>query len=346
MGSFSFRLGSIPVRIQGLFLLTAVLLGLTANAGPISVPLLAIVVVASTLVHELGHALVGMAYGLRPQIDLHGMGGTTSWLVDPSAAQDVRERLSPFRSVVVSLAGPCFGLLLAGLAYAVDHGFRTKPALLHNVLEHAVVWNVVWSVFNLLPILPLDGGNVLASTVRGLTSLGSAPKPGEPVHTAARNRGQIGVRYWSIGLAVVLGLLALRGGALVLAVISALFVMQNVRGIALLRRLEGEAPLHDAVAKGKDAVNARDGRLAISYGEAIVRDAVTMEMRREGLMLLAYGRLLEGHWAQLMQLLGDAKVEFGAGELARFETAVRDLGRPEDAEQIRHWAYQTAGFKP
>jgi Zn-dependent protease len=311
-------------------LLTALLLGLSANAGTSSVPIFGVIVLVSVLVHELGHAMVGKAFGLRPQIDLHGMGGTTSWIVDPSDAQQARERLSPLRSVLVSVAGPFSGFLLGAVFFGIDRLLPAKPALMQAAFEYGQGVNVVWSVFNLLPILPLDGGNVLASTLRGLT----------------KGRGQIAVRYWSIGLSVVLGLFALKARAIVLMGLAAIFVLQNVRSIALLRRLEGEAPLHTAVAKGKDAVDARDGRLAISYGETIVRDAVTMEMRREGLMLLAYGRLLEGQWAHLMQLLDAAKAEFGAGELSRFESAVRDLGRTEDADQIRQWVYITAGFKP
>jgi Zn-dependent protease len=320
-------------------LLTAVLLGLSSNAGPVSVAIFGLIVVVSVMVHELGHALVGMAFGLRPQIDLHGMGGTTSWLLDPSAAQETREKLSPLRSVLVSLAGPGFGLLLGVLVVAVDRFLPTKPQIVQTAIADAKWVNIGWSIFNLLPILPLDGGNILASTVRGIMGHGRS-------EVRAGARGQIGVRYWSIGLAIALGLLALRAGAIMAVGLSAIFVMQNLRGIALLRRLAGEAPLHDAVAKGKEAVGERDGRRAISYGEAIVREAVTMEMRREGLMLLAYGRLLEGQWAQLMQLLDDAKVEFGAGELSRFEATVRDLGRTEDADQIRQWVYLAAGFKP
>ena len=38
------------------------------------------IVFISVLVHELGHALVGRMFGLDPQIELHGMGGTTSWV--------------------------------------------------------------------------------------------------------------------------------------------------------------------------------------------------------------------------------------------------------------------------
>jgi uncharacterized protein YqgV (UPF0045/DUF77 family) len=103
--------------------------------------------------------------------------------------------------------------------------------------------------------------------------------------------------------------------------------------------------LRETVARGRQAVEQRDGRTAITAGESVVREAVTMEMRREGLMLLAYGRLLEGHWAQLMQLLDAAKVEFGASELSRFEQTVRELGRSDDADQIREWVNLTSGFQ-
>lgn len=329
MGSFAFSLGSIPVRIHGVFVLTALLLGAGKGTSPLSIAIWAAIVLISVMVHELGHAGVGIAFGLRPQIDLHGMGGTTSWLIDPSDANVTRERLSAWRSMFVSFAGPLAGLILGVIVVLCERGVPNPSPLVKQAFEDAKWVNIGWSIFNLLPMLPLDGGNILASFVRGITG----------------GRGQIAVRYWSIGIAVLLGALGLKLQALVLVALAAVFVMQNMRGLSLVKRLAAEEPLKDLVAQGKQAVDNRDGRSAIVMGETVVREAVTLEMRREGLMLLAYGRLLEGQWAHLMQLLEAGRVEFGASELARFEATVRELGRTEDADQIRGWVNAAAGFK-
>ncbi|HEY8075194.1 MAG TPA: hypothetical protein VIF62_13815, partial [Labilithrix sp.] len=143
----TFRLGSIPVRVRGTFLFIALIIGAQFQK-PQLVAIAAAVVFVSILVHELGHAFVGRAFGLQPQIEMHGMGGTTSWI----AGRNVGNA----RGVVISLAGPTFGFLLAAIAYFA-HG-RSSNAFVTFALEFAFTVNVYWGIFNLLPLLPLDGG--------------------------------------------------------------------------------------------------------------------------------------------------------------------------------------------
>jgi stage IV sporulation protein FB len=329
MSALYFRLGSIPVRIHGIFLITALLLSAMDGASVPGIAIRMVIILASVLFHELGHALSGMVFGLRPQIELHGMGGTTSWIVDPANIGETRERLSPWRSIVVSFSGPFFGFILGGAVYFGQRYLPHDNLLVDRAVKSALWINLGWSVFNLFPILPLDGGNILASVFRWVTG----------------GKGQFAARYVSIVLAVVLAGLMLWQRQLWTGMLALSFIVQNVRGLTLMRRLSSEEPLKDSVELGKQAIDARDGRAAIGFGETIVRGAVTMEMRREGIKLIAYGQLLEGHWAQLMQLLDAAKVELGASELARFEETVRELGRPDDAAQIHEWVNLTAGFK-
>ena len=77
---------------------------------------------------------------------------------------------SPRRDfAVVALAGPVSNVLLAVLGVVVFHllGGISGPApdLLIGILARFVFLNVLLSVFNMLPIPPLDGGNVLAGLV-------------------------------------------------------------------------------------------------------------------------------------------------------------------------------------
>src|SRR5580692_1205891 len=103
-----FRLGSIPVRIHGSFLL--VVLVLSSNGGdPAGLALWAAVVFTGVLLHELGHALVGRAFGLTPQIDLIGFGGLTSWSAGKAG------ELAPPKRIAISVAGPFTGIAI-GLA--------------------------------------------------------------------------------------------------------------------------------------------------------------------------------------------------------------------------------------
>ena len=73
-----FSLFGFPVRVHPMFWLVTLMLGY--QSGDAAAVLTWIVAVfLSILVHELGHALVMRAYGLRPWIVLHGMGGLTGY---------------------------------------------------------------------------------------------------------------------------------------------------------------------------------------------------------------------------------------------------------------------------
>ena len=69
-----FHIGKIPVRILPSFFLMTVLLNLPF-LEPQKLAVWMIIVLASVVVHELGHAATCLAFGLQPSIDLHGMGG-------------------------------------------------------------------------------------------------------------------------------------------------------------------------------------------------------------------------------------------------------------------------------
>src|SRR5580698_107499 len=95
-----FHLGRIPVRVSGWFFAVAAVLGVN---GDLSRGLMWVAIVfVSVMLHELGHATAGIAFGLQPRIDLHGMGGTTSW--------SVSKQLSSVQRIAISIAGPFAGL--------------------------------------------------------------------------------------------------------------------------------------------------------------------------------------------------------------------------------------------
>ena len=111
----------------------------------------------SILVHEYGHALVARHYRLSPQILLHGWGGL--------CAHDRAER--DRHDALIVAAGPGAGLLLGGLTIAVGAFVLphiphegTSLALAIEIVSAMTFVNIFWSLVNLLPVWPLDGGQL------------------------------------------------------------------------------------------------------------------------------------------------------------------------------------------
>lgn len=153
-----FRLAGIPVRIEWSFWLIALFLGYGARTGWLLVAWVAIVLV-SILVHELGHAVALRVYHQQPHVVLHAFGGLTY------GSGAYRSRV---QSIVVSAAGPLTALFLLGIpAYLYLQSFDLYDQYVHHdlyVVVNDVAWvNIAWSIVNLLPILPLDGGNIASS---------------------------------------------------------------------------------------------------------------------------------------------------------------------------------------
>lgn len=154
----SFRLFGVNVEIQIGFWINAVLIAATSGAS--TAPDMAIWIAAillSILLHEYGHAMAIARHGIEPEITLHWMGGHTTWRqVLP---------ISRLHRVIISLAGPFAGFLLAGLVFGFlmlfPATYQGLPVLAKRALTILLAVNVYWGVFNLIPVLPLDGGHVL-----------------------------------------------------------------------------------------------------------------------------------------------------------------------------------------
>ena len=170
----NFRLFGIPVRISPWFWLAAALLGAHLS-GPLLLLIWAVALLVSILVHELGHAVVVRRFGFRPWITLYGFGGLTSY--DSQSAYRSPEN-ETWSQILISAAGPAAGFLLAGLLLLVivACGYRQHvifgspcgltPWVMLPIPRVAQFCNdifficVAWGLVNLLPIYPLDGGQI------------------------------------------------------------------------------------------------------------------------------------------------------------------------------------------
>ena len=110
------------------------------------------VIFVSVLFHELGHALTAMLFGRQPRIELVAMGGLTYHDGD---------KLPFWKQFLITLDGPFFGFIVVLIAW----GIKDIPALSTgypgHLLQQIFIVNIIWTAVNLLPILPLDGGQLL-----------------------------------------------------------------------------------------------------------------------------------------------------------------------------------------
>jgi Zn-dependent protease len=164
------RLGGIPVYLTTSWIVLSVVLifGYGAllgrrDAGPAGYLLGASVVVcliATVLLHEIGHAVAARRYRVKVRgITLELLGGFTEL---------EGEVPTPRAEAVIALAGPAVSVVLAvaggALLPVTDRG-----TVLGDLVFQIAVTNTLVAAFNILPGLPLDGGRALRAGVWRIT---------------------------------------------------------------------------------------------------------------------------------------------------------------------------------
>jgi stage IV sporulation protein FB len=153
-----FQLGRIPVRVHPGFWLVGALGGWNPDDLRFTF-LWMMCLFASILIHELGHALTMEAFGWPAEILLYHFGGL--------AFSQRHYGQTPWKSIAVSLAGPCAGFAFFAVIYAAARLGGGFVGDWNEYARYAVVQliyiNLWWGVVNLAPVLPLDGGNVCRS---------------------------------------------------------------------------------------------------------------------------------------------------------------------------------------
>src|SRR5215213_4006327 len=175
------RIAGIEVRIDSswaviallitysMYLRTSVLYPELSGGGAVGLASLsAVLFFGSVLVHELAHALVAQARGIRVQdITLFLFGGATRAKVDSRGPGD---------EFLIALVGPLTSGLLAGLfGIVAGLGSNLLTRSLAGTFGYLAWTNLLLAAFNLVPGFPLDGGRLLRSAIWKTTgSLGRA----------------------------------------------------------------------------------------------------------------------------------------------------------------------------
>jgi len=196
-----FNLFDIPIRVSWTFWIAAFVFGyslsrsLDSFLGANSIGLLQTLLVwsaclfVSIVIHELGHSLAFRRYGIESSIVLYHFGGMAipgrSRTTDHSSGG-----LSPLQNIWISLAGPLAqlgsGVLvvvavkLAGYQLiffgSIPQVFKLIPSLVEGnaidspglliLITFYIYPSIFWALLNLLPVMPLDGGQVMRSCVQ------------------------------------------------------------------------------------------------------------------------------------------------------------------------------------
>ncbi|KAF6564175.1 M50 family metallopeptidase [Paenibacillus sp. EKM202P] len=105
-------------------------------------------------IHELGHATAASLLGARLlSIQMLPFGGV--------AVIEDQGKLNAWKEIVIALAGP----LQNGIMIIILLWLRNVSGLEHDYVNYIIQGNAVIALFNLLPILPLDGGKILQSLI-------------------------------------------------------------------------------------------------------------------------------------------------------------------------------------
>ena len=152
--------------------------------------LMALLLFGSVILHELGHSLVARSQGLKVNsITLFLFGGVASI---------EQESKTPGEAFQVAIAGPAVSLMLFGLFSGLSQALPTS-GVGQIVASDVARINLILALFNLIPGLPLDGGQILKATVWKLTG-----NRFQAVHWAAKTGIALGGVAIALGLVLVL----------------------------------------------------------------------------------------------------------------------------------------------
>ncbi len=118
-------------------------------------------VLVSVIVHELGHSLTAMLFGQGGNVIVYSMGG---------AAVGMYEFLATWKRLLVVAGGPAASIAFWALTRFVLYPYADRESRVMDenisrwillVLQILDFFNLIMCIFNLLPVLPLDGGHLM-----------------------------------------------------------------------------------------------------------------------------------------------------------------------------------------
>jgi stage IV sporulation protein FB len=310
----------LSLSIHPFFWLFAGLLGWLLSSTLVGTISWVIVILLSVLIHELGHALTAICFGQEAMIRLEMFGGVT---------MRRGPKLSLWRDFFITLNGPLAGFCLALLSWLLLKYVADPKSVLRNTLEIFLFVNLFWTIVNLIPILPLDGGHLLRIILEAF----------------------VGYRATSIALLVglVLGVMIAVGsfvvGYWILGMLFMILSFESYRGWRAYRM----ASEHD-----------QNPELQKRYGEALrALESGSLEIALEnlwqirattgkGLLYIAATQQLaqilseQGHGKEAFDLLQQIRSQLASDFLPLYHRLAYEQGQYAEAAKVGRDAYQIA----
>lgn len=258
------------------------------------------IVFVSILLHEMGHALAARRFGARPSIKLHAFGGLTFTGMN----------MTRLRQVIVSLAGPFMGFAFGALVYFLSRKFGV--AAHQRWLVDQLLWvNIGWGVLNLVPVVPLDGGHVLAAVL--------GP------------RNAFATWCISAAAAIAIAFLGLRLHAPFLMVLfgfAAIHAISNAR-VAYAGTADRRAGFEEQLKKARAALDRGDLDDAWLLADDVVHRARTQAMKNGAWTAIAWVHIGRGDGLRARQALTHVDPPFAVDPytIAAVEDAAGDATR-------------------
>lgn len=322
--SIQFSLFRIPVRIHLWFWLMALMLWtLQSEQSWAGLLIWVAIVFQGVLMHELGHALVGRAFGKEPRIELIALGGVTWW--------EQREPLGPWRSILVSTAGPLVGIVIGLAALLLLDLMRFPDPSLARYTFRSLIWvNLGWGLLNLVPVLPLDGGNIVASAME----------------LVSPTRGRLLACYVSFGVIGMLLVVMIRLNQYPVVILLILLGFSTYQAYRIERQRLGieprAVPARNPVEEAFAALERGDGKTLVDIASKLVAQAGSTDELDEAFHLLAWGRLISGEPGEAHEALTSMSGHRRADPALEGAVLV-ELGKPAEAVPLLERACERGG---
>lgn len=291
----------IPIRVHPFFFLVAFLLALSWTGGDLFLTALTTGVIAiSVLVHEFGHAVAGLLFRQKVQITLLPFGGLTERQGRP---------LKGWQDFLVILMGPVFGFMLyLGAAWLARH-YRADIWII------AAQINLAWTLLNLVPILPLDGGQLMRVVLQGIWGV----------------KGLKAACLLSMGLGALLALLAIVLGQFLIGSVFAIFTYESwqlYHDVKFLKDHDTDVTFQRLIAKGEKAHQRGDKEKSHEIFSEVRRQVAGGALYNMATIRLAEEALSQHQFEEGYRLLEPIRKELSIDGVALFQ---------ELAFKAEHW---------